>query len=233
MINGKRVLAIIPARGGSKGIPRKNIINVAGKPLIAWTIEAAKKSKYIDRLMLSSNDDDIINIAVLWDCEVPFKRPEYLAQDDTPGIEPVLHVLSMFPEFDYVVLLQPTSPLRTTEDIDGCIEHCIKQQASCCVSVTEPDTSPFWMYYISSQGLLEPVLVADNQVATRRQDLPVVYALNGAVYIARCQWLLVGKSFLSKETIAYRMLKEHSIDIDCWNDLYLAEKILERSITQS
>lgn len=230
MINSKKVLAIIPARGGSKGIPRKNIIDVAGKPLIAWTIEAAKKSKYIDRLVLSSDDDEIIRVAAQWGCDVPFKRPAYLAKDDTPGIEPVLHALSMLPTFDYIVLLQPTSPLRRVEDIDGCIENCINRQVNCCVSVTEPDKSPFWMYYINSEGILEPAISGDNDVAVRRQDLPVAYALNGAVYVARCEWLLTNKSFLTKETIAYPMSKEHSIDIDSWRDLQLAKLILEESI---
>jgi N-acylneuraminate cytidylyltransferase len=228
MIANKTVLAVIPARGGSKGIPGKNIIDVAGKPLIAWTIEAAKQSKYIDRLILSSDDDEIINIANQWGCEVPFKRPDALAKDDTPGIAPVLHALSIFPSFDYIVLLQPTSPLRTTEDMDGCMEQCINRQANCCVSVTEPDKSPFWMYYINIQGILEPLLPTNNDVAVRRQDLPVVYALNGAVYVARCKWLLVNKSFLSQETMAYPMSTEHSIDIDSWRDLQLAKLMLER-----
>lgn len=227
MINGKTILAIIPARGGSKGIPGKNIIDVAGKPLIAWTIEAAKESRYIDRLILSSDDDQIIKVATQWGCEAPFKRPDELAKDDTPGIAPVLHALSILPTFDYVVLLQPTSPLRTAEDIDECIEHCIIQQANCCVSVTEPDKSPFWMYFINSKGVLEPILSSDKEIVTRRQDLPVVYALNGAVYVARCEWLLTNKRFLSEETIGYTMSKEHSTDIDSWRDLQLARLILE------
>lgn len=229
MIGGNKILAVIPARGGSKGIPRKNIIDVAGKPLIAWTIEAAKKSKYIDRLILSSESDEIIKVATEWGCEVPFKRPDNLAKDDTPGIEPVLHALSRLPEFDYIVLLQPTSPLRRTEDIDGCIEQCIARQANCCVSVTESDKSPFWMYYINSQEVLEPVLQTENEVPSRRQELPVVYALNGAVYVAKCQWLLVNKSFLSKETIAFPMSKDHSIDIDSSRDLQLANLMLKRN----
>jgi CMP-N,N'-diacetyllegionaminic acid synthase len=227
MINSKKVLAIIPARGGSKGIPGKNIIDLSGKPLIAWTIETAKKSKYIDRLILSSDDDEIIRIAIHWGCEAPFKRPDDLAKDATPGVDPVLHALSVLPGFDYVVLLQPTSPLRTAEDIDGCIEHCMLQEANCCVSVTEVDQSPSWMYYINSQGILESILPIDSKVATRRQDLPVVYALNGAVYVACCEWLLINKTFLSKETIGYPMPKEHSIDIDSWKDLQMVRMILE------
>lgn len=227
MIGDKSILAIIPARGGSKGIPGKNTIDLAGKPLIAWTIQAAKASKYIDRLILSSDNDGIIDVATQWGCEAPFKRPDNFAKDDTPGIEPVLHALSMLPAFDYTILLQPTSPLRTTEDIDGCIEHCMHQQANCCVSVTEPEKSPLWMYYMNSEGFLDPVVSMDKEVPARRQDLPVVYALNGAVYVARCDWLLLNKSFLSKGTIGYPMPKERSIDIDSWRDLQMARLILE------
>lgn len=227
MIENKTILAIIPARGGSKGIPGKNIIDLAGKPLIAWTIEAAKKSKYIDRLVLSSDDDEIINLAAQWGCEAPFKRPDEFAKDNTPGVDPVLHAISMLPGFDYVILLQPTSPLRTAEDIDGCIEYCMMKQANCCVSVTEPDKSPFWMYTINSQSILEPILQIDNEVVTRRQDLPVVYALNGAVYVAKCDWLIANKSFLSKETIGYAMSKDRSVDIDSLRDLQLARVILD------
>jgi N-acylneuraminate cytidylyltransferase len=230
MIENRTLLAIIPARGGSKGIPRKNIIDLAGKPLIAWTIEAAQKSKYIDRIILSSDDDEIIDVATKWGCEAPFKRPDEFAKDNTPGVDPVLHAISMLPGFDYVILLQPTSPLRTAEDIDGCIEYCMTKHAKCCVSVTEPDKSPFWMYYLNSQGSLEPILQIDNEVAARRQDLPVVYALNGAVYVAECDWLIANKSFLSKETVGYAMSKDHSIDIDSLRDLQLARLILDLGV---
>lgn len=122
-----KILAIIPARGGSKGVPRKNIRDLAGKPLIAWTIEEAKKSKYITRLILSSEDEEIIEAAKKYGCEVPFVRPIELAQDNTPGIEPVLHAIEKCPGYDYVLLLQPTSPLRTVEDIDGCIEFLLNK----------------------------------------------------------------------------------------------------------
>lgn len=227
MINGKKVLAVIPARGGSKGIPRKNIINVAGKPLIAWTIEAAKTSKHIDRIVLSSDNDEIITVARQWGCEVPFKRPDDLALDETPGVMPVLHALEMLPGYDYVVLLQPTSPLRTAADIDGCIERCAADKAHCCVSVTEPDKSPYWMYHLTNNGCLTPVLEKEKTI-TRRQNLPVVYALNGAVYVAESQWLLTNKAFLTRETRAYAMPRNRSVDIDSQMDLYIADLLLKQ-----
>ncbi|VBB05531.1 acylneuraminate cytidylyltransferase [Lucifera butyrica] len=225
MIENKSVLAIIPARGGSKEIPRKNIAAVGGKPLIVWTIEAAQKSKYIDRLILSSDDDEIMTAARKWGCEVPFKRPPELARDDTPGIEPVLHALTSLPGYDYVVLLQPTSPLRSPEDIDGCIELCVGHRANACVTVTEPDKSPYWMFYTDKQGFLQPVLPMDT-IASRRQDLPSVYALNGAVYVAHTSWLLKKKSFLTAETLAYKMPKKRSIDIDTETDLLFVSFLL-------
>ena len=226
MISGKSVLAIIPARGGSKEIPRKNIREVGGKPLIAWTIEEAKKSKYIDRLILSSENEEIIKVAKAWGCEVSFVRPMELAQDDTPGIEPVLHAIkSIHEKYDYVVILQPTSPLRKVEDIDGCIELCAKRNVPACVSVTEPDKSPYWMFTINKKGQLNS-FVASVRPVTRRQDLPRVYALNGAVYVAKKDWLEKNKTFISEETVAYVMGKERSVDVDDLFDLQLCEFFL-------
>lgn len=227
MIDGKSVLAVIPARGGSKGIPGKNIVDLAGKPLLAWTIEAAKKSRYIDRVILSSDDDEIIAVAKRWGCEVPFKRPARLAQDDTPGVDPVLHALEELSGYDYVVLLQPTSPLRAVEDIDGCIAECDSKGAKCCVSVTEPDKSPYWMFTIGAGGRLVPVVKTET-VAVRRQDLPTVYALNGAVYVADSKWLQKSRSFLTEATVAYPMARKNSVDIDNQIDLYLADLLLRQ-----
>lgn len=189
MIDGKSVLAIIPARGGSKGVPRKNIRLVAGKPLIAWTIEEAKKSRYIDRLILSSDDREIIEVAEEWGCEAPFVRPAEISQDVTPGIEPVIHAIQSLAGFDYVVLLQPTSPLRTFMDIDGCLELCVQKGIPACVSVVEPEKSPYWMYKLDADGRMQPLLET-GQNFERRQDLPKVYVLNGAVYVAESAWLL-------------------------------------------
>lgn len=233
MINGKKVLAIIPARGGSKGIPRKNIKPLAGKPLIAWTIEEAKKSKYIDRLILSSEDDEIIKIAKEWGCEVPFVRPKELAQDDTPGIEPVIHALNTLPEkYDCICLLQPTSPLRKVEDIDGCIEKCILMNASSCVSVTEVDKHPYWMYKIGDNEKMKPLFPNTHELS-RRQDLPKVYTLNGAVYIADSIWLLQSKSFINDQTIPYCMEVSNSLDIDSETDFQICESLLKLRFNDS
>lgn len=220
-----KILAIIPARGGSKGVPRKNIRELAGKPLIVWTIEEAKKSKYIDRLILSSEDDEIIEVAKQYGCEVPFKRPIELAQDDTPGISPVLHAIKQIPSYDYVVLLQPTSPLRKVEDIDACIEKLFSTDADFCVSVTEPEKSPYWMYKIEHEKMVP--LLPQDELVTRRQDLPKIYTLNGAVYVAKINSLVEKKSFITTNTVAYVMSQEQSFDIDTIVDFKVCESLID------
>ena len=221
-----KILAIIPARGGSKGVPRKNIRELAGKPLIAWTIEEAKKSKYISKLILTSEDDEIIEVAKKYGCEVPFKRPKELAQDDTPGIMPILHGIETCPGYDYVLLLQPTSPLRNSEDIDSFIEFFLANDASACVSVCKTKESPYWMYHLNeTENKLLP-LIESNSSYYRRQELPVSYILNGALYIAKNDWLKENQTFLSDETIGYIMPTERSIDIDNLLDFQLCELML-------
>lgn len=228
MIAGKKVLAIVPARGGSKGVPRKNIRDLAGKPLIAWSILAGRGSKYVDRLIVSTEDEEIAEVARRCGAEVPFLRPAHLAKDDTPGIDPVLHALEELPGYDYVVLLQPTSPLRDSGDIDGCLELCLSTGASGCVSVTEPDKSPYWMYTVAGDGTMRPLLELER--ATRRQDLPKVWALNGAVYVARVEGLCAERSFLTADTRAYLMPKERSADIDTEIDLAVAALLLQQKL---
>lgn len=227
MINGKSVLAIVPARGGSKGLPRKNIKLLGGKPLIAWTIEAALASLYIDRVILSSEDTEIIRTAEAWGCEIPFVRPSELAEDATPGIEPVLHALTEVPGYDFVVLLQPTSPLRLTQDIDACVELCA-QEGGAVVSVVEAASNPYWMFTVNEENRLTSFLSSSEDYA-QRQDLPKLVVPNGAVYAARTDWLLNSRAFLGPETVPYFMPRERSIDIDTEGDMVIAEFLLTRN----
>ncbi|WP_411502683.1 cytidylyltransferase domain-containing protein [Brevibacillus centrosporus] len=229
MIQGSTVLAIIPARGGSKGVPRKNIKLLASKPLIAWTIDEAKKSTYIDRLIVSTDDKEIASISAQYGCEVPFMRPPELAKDDTPGIEPILHAMKLLGAYDYVVLLQPTSPLRTVEDIDGCIEKCMATSAKACVSVTVSDKTPYWMYHLLADNTMKPLIESDGRI-NRRQDAPDVYVLNGAVYVAQADWLYKSRSFVERDTIGYPMPKERSLDIDTKMDFLVIEELLKSKI---
>jgi N-acylneuraminate cytidylyltransferase len=227
MIGGETVLAVIPARGGSKGLPRKNIRPLAGKPLLAWTIEAARKSRYLDRVVLSSDDEEIMRIAREWQCEVPFSRPGELATDAAPGIAPVLHAIGELPGFALVVLLQPTSPLRDASDIDACIEACVERNAPACVSVSPAEESPYWMYTLDSGRALHPVIGA-GVLPPRRQDLPPAYSLNGAVYVARTGWLKTNREFIGAGTVAHVMPLERSVDIDDARDLEYAEYLIGR-----
>lgn len=232
MIENKSVLAVIPARGGSKGVPRKNIRQIAGKPLIAWTIEEAKKSSYIDRIILSSDDREIADIGVDWGCEVPFLRPSALAQDETPGIEPIIHILeNLQDKYDYIVVLQPTSPLRRVEDIDGCFDHMMKYDAPLCVTVCEVDKSPYWMYEMDGSCHLIPV-IKDSALMLRRQDMPMIYALNGAIYVGKSSWVQQFRTFITPETIAYVMPKERSLDIDTELDVKICDFLLSGNVCE-
>lgn len=224
MIKNHSILAIIPARGGSKGLLRKNIRPIAGKPLIAWTIEEAKKSKYIDRLILSSEDDEIIETAKKYGCEVPFVRPEELAQDTSPSIDIVLHAIeNLQTNYDYICLLQPTSPLRNVKDIDGCIEMCVNKKAPSCASISEVKKHPHFMFTIGKNGFMEPIFKQFG--AIRRQDLPKYYNINGAVYVNEISNILKTKQFINKKTLGYIMDSENSMDIDTEMDLSFCEFI--------
>lgn len=228
-----KVLAIIAARGGSKGLPRKNVLPAGGRPLIAWTIEAALKSNCISRVTLSSDDDEIIATALRYGCEVPFRRPADLASDTASSMDVVFHALDQVPGYDYVMLLQPTSPLRTAEDIDAAFALLRKSQAPACVSVCPVEESPYWMYRLEKQSRLHNILDLPEGV-TRRQDLPPVYSLNGAIYIANTEWLKKRGVFVSNETVGYVMPRERSIDIDTPDDYRnFVERVTESNTATS
>jgi CMP-N,N'-diacetyllegionaminic acid synthase len=218
------ILGLIPARGGSRAIPRKNIKRLNGKPLIAWTIEAALRSNSLGSVVVSTDDEEIARIAAELGAEVPFMRPRELARDDSPSIDLVLHALDQLPGFESVVLLQPTSPLRTTEDIDGCIELASDRGALSVVSVSPVGTHPFLMYRLGENQRLEKLVYGPP--VSRRQDLPPVFALNGAVYFAGAEWLRQYRTFVSGDSIGYVMPAERSVDLDTLLDWQLAELAL-------
>lgn len=226
MIGDRKVLAVIPARGGSTGVKDKNIRSLADKPLIAWTIEEASRSKYIDRIILSSDSEAIMQVATEYGCEVPFKRPEHLARDETPGIAPVLHALENIPDYNDVILLQPTSPLRKVSDIDSCLEFYAKSDKPACVSVCPPSKSPFWCYTLDDELCMRPLI--EREQISNRQSLPPAYAVNGAIYIADISWLKVNKRFISQDTQGFEMSVENSIDIDTELDFEICECLLKR-----
>ena len=222
------ILAVIPARGGSKGIPRKNIKPLMGKPLIGWSIDAAKQSSCIDRIVVSTEDENIASVARELGADVPFMRPAELAADDTPGIDPVLHAISHLPDCDWILLLQPTSPLRTAEDIDGIWQFCQERGAPSAVSVCEVGKHPYWMYQCDAAQRLEPYIEGRPDVM-RRQDLPPAYALNGALYLAATDWLLERQDFIGPETLGYIMPPERSVDLDTLQDWRWVKFLIEQA----
>jgi CMP-N,N'-diacetyllegionaminic acid synthase len=236
MIQGKRILAVIPARGGSKGFVRKNAALLMGKPLIEWSWLAAKESKYIDQIYLSTDDLGLQSLAQSFGLEAQVLRPPHLSTDEAKSADVILHALDVYPGFDYVMMLQPTSPLRTSEDIDTCIEKCVVEKNVACISLTPADKPPHWMYTVSETGHLVSFLnsstgsiASDMKQFHQRQALPKVTVLNGAVYIAETLWFKSHQTFISKQTAGYIMPKERSVDIDTEIDLEICELLIKKA----
>jgi CMP-N,N'-diacetyllegionaminic acid synthase len=227
MFKDKKVLAIITARGGSKGVPGKNVRDFCGKPLIAWTIQAAQRVPMIDRLILSSEDSEIIEVAQKWGCEVPFVRPDELATDEAHTSDCLIHALEQCPGYDWLVLLQPTSPLRAIGDIEKCIDLSISQDRS-CVSVVPADPSPCHMFKVEEGGY-EPLMGWENFLK-RRQDLPEYVGTNGAVYGCSVDSFIKYKTFYQQGMTCFEMPAERSVDIDTEADWQLAEFLYKRNL---
>jgi CMP-N-acetylneuraminic acid synthetase len=217
-------LALIPARGGSKGIPRKNVREIAGKPLIAWTIEAALAAEGISRVVVSTEDEEIAAVARQCGADVPFMRPAELATDDAPGIAPILHAAQQLPQHEAILLLQPTSPLRGHRHIEGLLAVARSGASPSVVSVSEVREHPAWMFRRAADGRLERIERTEG--ANRRQDLPALYSLNGAMYWVRTDWLRREEKLVGIETLGFVMDEQSSVDIDTPLDWRLAELLL-------
>lgn len=229
MYNGQTILALIPARGGSKGVPRKNLRCLAGKPLIVYTIEAALQANFIDRIIVSTDDLEIANISKKYGAEVPFIRPEVLATDGAKGIDVVLHAMQWLEDhnekFDLLMLLQPTSPLRDSEDIENALGLFMRKNADAVVSVCEVEHSPLWMNTLREDLCMKDFI--DKEVLNKnRQQLEIYYRLNGAIYLAKWDFIKQYKSFYGDKTYAYIMPREKSVDIDSEFDLQFAEFLM-------
>lgn len=230
------VIALIVARGGSKGIPRKNLRFVAGRPLIAWSIESALRSPTLSRVLVSTEDEEIAGVAREWGAEVPFMRPSELAGDTTPAIDVALHALHWLADREdrrpaYLMLLQPTSPLRTPEDIGEACRIADTSAAPAVVSVVRAPSHPFLCKRVTEKGLLED-FSSVPQVDLRRQVLPAAYALNGAIYLSRNRSLREYGTFLPAGTAAYVMPAERSLDVDTPWDLQVADLALRNRHAQ-
>jgi len=222
------ILAIIPARGGSKSITNKNIIPINGRPLIAYTTDAATGSNLITKTLVSSDSDNILDISIALGVEV-LKRPAQLATDIASSESVITDTLNQLKNkgelFDIVVLLQPTSPLRDSEDIDNALQIMIDERVDSVISVVNIGVKPFKSYFLNKDGYLEGV--HNNTTPNmRRQDLPDAYLANGAIYAIRTDVFLKEKTLLPHCTIPYVMALSKSVDIDTMDDVKQLEKIL-------
>ncbi len=225
-----KILSVIPARGGSKGLPCKNIKMLNGMPLIGYTIEASKKSKYINRTIVSTDDVEISDISKNFGAEVPYLRPDELAKDNSRVIDVLLHLLKWLKEKenyhpDIIVLMQPTSPLRNAKHTDGAIERFLDSDADSIISVCETNHSPYWTNTIENNRLV-PLIEAPIKNAGR-QELPKTYRYNGAIYILTPEKLRKNNGF-SNNVEPFIMNTEDSVDIDSQFDFDIAEMILKK-----
>jgi CMP-N-acetylneuraminic acid synthetase len=235
-INNEKIIAIIPARGGSKGLPGKNIKPLLGKPLIAWTIEQAKRSKFIDKLIVSTDSQKIAKVAKKYGAEVPFLRPEKYAKDNSPTSEAIIHALDWFEKrgekFDIIVLLEPTSPLRKDGDIDNAIELFIKniRKADALISIGEVHLeNPFLIKKIDKLGYVKNFLKISNKISLR-QYLPKVYFPYGVIYLSKVNLFKKHKSFYQKKVVPYYIERWQNYEIDDIYDFICVEAILKQKL---
>lgn len=231
MFKDKNILAIIPARGGSKGLPGKNIKPLLGKPLIGWTIEQAKQSKYIDEIFISTDSQEIADVVKSFGVEIPFLRPKELATDISPSSEFILHTIEYYKQqgknFDYILLLEPTSPLRDVADIDIATERLINNaKAKSIVGVCKVEAAhPSFLAKISKEELLIPF--SKELKTLRRQDINDVYFFEGSLYISDLTTYENRKTFYHELTLPYVVSKYKSFEIDDILDFHIIEKIMD------
>lgn len=228
------MLALIPARGGSKGLPGKNIKMFNGQPLISYTIQAAREAEIIDRIIVSTDDPDIASIAREYGAEIPFMRPSELAADDSPALDAYLYTLDRLSKeegkkYDDVVILLPTAPLRTSHDIDQASKIFFEKNADSVISVVETPHPPEWFKLIDDKGVLRNYRTGEGVENNRnRQEYPKTYIPNGAIFIFKTSFLKEKRTYYSDKTFPYLMAKEKSIDIDDIVDFTCAEVLMRK-----
>ncbi|MDH3346505.1 MAG: acylneuraminate cytidylyltransferase family protein [Desulfobulbaceae bacterium] len=235
MYKDKRILGLIPARGGSKGLAGKNIRNLHGKPLIGWTIEAGKESGCFDTLMVSTDSEKIAEIGQKYGAEIPYLRHAKMSGDTTPIMDVIMHTLDWYGaraiNFDIIVLLQPTSPLRNAHDIKRALTLYTERDARAVVSVCRAEHHPFWMNTLPADGCMIDFL-PEKALNTPRQQLPSYYRLNGALYMSDTVTMRNTNTFFGPKTYAYIMEAEHSVDIDDLLDFHRAELLMQERVTR-
>lgn len=235
-----RVLGLIPARGGSKGVPRKNIKLLAGKPLLAYTAEAALNAQRLARVILSTDDKEIAEVGQGYGIEVPFLRPAELAHDKSPTLPVVQHALRFLEEqgdrFDAVCLLQPTNPLRRAADIDAClelmdasVEEGSAADAVISVLAVPAEHNPHWVYFRDADGSLR-LSTGGASPIPRRQDLPAAFHREGSVYVTRRDVVMNDNSLYGTRVIGYEIDPSRSVNIDNLEDWERAEKLIQSAV---
>jgi N-acylneuraminate cytidylyltransferase len=228
MISGQKVLGIIPARSGSKAVRNKNIRPLDGKPLLAWSALRGNQCEYIDKLIINSDSERYIKIAKAWGCEAPFVRPDNLATDSASSADVLLHTLKKMTNYEILVILQPTSPFRTTQDITDVLQKFKNQSVPACVSVKRVGEHPSLMLQRKNNGRLLP-LTQEEDRPKRRQELEELYIPNGAVYTIRADVFKKAESFFPEGVVSHTMPPERSIDIDTEFDLKVARLMANQS----
>lgn len=226
-MNKNLFVALIPARGGSKGLKKKNLYPVKNKPLISWTIESAISSHSLDKIFVSSDDDSILEIASKKGVNC-IERPANLAEDSSSMESVIMHSIKEIDkqciEFKYLILLQPTSPLRDSEDIDSACKKFIQLKADSLISVSNIESSVLKTLVKDDNGFLKPAF-DDKFPSMNRQQLPLAYKPNGAIYIVNKKLFLDNPTLLQKNTAMYEMKEDKSIDVDSINDIQNIEKL--------
>ncbi len=222
-----KILAIIPARGGSKGLSRKNIKLFNGYPLIYWSIKIAKEIDYFGDVVVSTDDHEIAEIAKAYGANVPFLRPKNLAEDNSSMLDTILHVIDCYPEYEYIMLLQPTSPLRSKGDILGVINLLLEKKLQSVISVSKVSKHPLWMFTMDNEGRLCNFMDSDITVSNR-QEFENLYIPNGAVYLWNKKCLVENRKIISDKTHGYLMSEWNSVDIDTQVDFDFAEFLITR-----
>jgi len=226
-----KILCIIPARGGSKGVPRKNIKLLGGKPLIQYTIESAQKSRNLNKIMVSTNDEEIAAISEKLGMNVPELRPNRLASDTSPTIDTVLYTLQYYERngelFDAVCLLQPTSPFRDEGSIDTAIEIFKNTDADSLVSVSKVphEYNPHWVFEPDPEGKFLQIATGEAEIITRRQALPNAYYRNGSIYLVKTSVVLEQHSLYGKNISFIEMDARYLVNIDTMEDWGRAEHL--------
>ena len=232
MIGAQRVLGLVPARGGSRRIERKNLATVGGRPLLFWTAIEAQRVERLDHLVLTTDDPEIRAVGCEQGLATPFERPRELATDEASSMDAVLHALDQLEGsadlYQWIAVLQPTSPLRLAEDIDAAIDCCLRWDAPACITVTKGVTKPDRTFHLNADGLA-PLLRHATDDRNSRDHLETVEP-NGAVYFARVDWLRSEGSFYSTETVGHVMPADRSVDIDVLEDLRRADRLLRERI---